>query len=331
MEKQTTRIQTFDVLKAIAIVAVVYTHCLQFMGIGNYWHHPLFKLTYAFHMPLFMLVSGYFANRALHLPFKELIRKKSIQLLLPCLTAGVVVVIVNRLTGMSPKHAGLMEFVSNLWYLKSLFLCFCIGKLAAIGSKGNHRLFIALALLIGMPVHLYHVNFMMPFFVAGAVWSRHPDTIRQHAVKVWIASALAFGVLWPWWDGFYTTYATPLQLVRIHTMEWLGFDNLPAYALRTAIGFAGCGVVISSVYVLEKFGFRLDRISRVGQYTLELYTLHFLFIHTGMLAACSIPYRWGWYELGYCGLATVILFGLCFLLIRWIHRSKWLSLLFFGK
>jgi fucose 4-O-acetylase-like acetyltransferase len=81
MKNQNFRIQTFDVLKAIAILAVVYTHCLQFMGIGHYWHHPIFKLTYAFHMPLFMVISGYFAQRALQLPLKELIQKKSIQLI----------------------------------------------------------------------------------------------------------------------------------------------------------------------------------------------------------------------------------------------------------
>lgn len=331
MEEQTNRIQTFDVLKAIAIIAVVYTHCLQFMGIGNYWHHPLFKLTYAFHMPLFMIISGYFANRALHLPFKELIRKKSIQLLLPCLTAGVVVVVINRLTGMSPKHAGLMEFVTNLWYLKSLFLCFCIAKLAMICCQGRLWFTVGIGILAGMPIHLYHVNFMMPFFMTGMLWSQYPDAIRRNAVTVFIASLLAFGLLWQWWDGFYTTYATPLQFVRIHTMEWLGLGNFPAYTLRTAIGLAGSGVVIGSVYLLEKFGFRFNWMGRVGQYTLELYTLHFLFIHTGVLTACSIPYRWGWYEMGYCIVATVILFGLCFLLIKLIHRSKWLSLLFFGK
>lgn len=331
MDKQKNRIQTFDVLKAIAIIAVVYTHCLQFLGIENYWHHPIFKFTYAFHMPLFMLISGYFANRALQLPFKQLFRKKCVQLILPCLTAGVVVIAVNQLTGWAPKHAGLREFVSNLWYLKSLFLCFCIAKLAWIGSKGKVWSTIGIGILMALPVHLYHVNFMMPFFMLGLAWSKYPEIIRKHVLRIFIISLLAFVILWQWWDGFYTTYATPLQFVRIHTMEWLGFTNFPAYVLRTAIGIVGSGVIISCVYLLEKFGLKFDKMSRMGQYTLELYTLHFLFIHTGIMTACRIAYQEGWYELGYCGLATVILFGICFLLIKLIHCSKWLSLLFFGK
>lgn len=325
------RIQTFDVLKAIAILAVVYTHCLQFMGIGFYWHHPLFKLTYAFHMPLFMVVSGYFASRALQLPMKELIKKKSIQLLLPCITAAIVVIIINRLIGWNPKHAGLREFATNLWYLKSLFACFCIGKLAMMGSRGKTWIAVCLGLLMALPVHLYHVNFMMPFFWLGFLWKKHPDAIRKFAWPVLIVSTLVFGLLWPFWDGQHTTYVTPLQLVKIHQMKWIGFGNLPSYCLRTAIGIAGVGMVASAVCLLEKRGIRFDRLSRMGQYTLELYTLHFLFINTNLMAACSIPYCRGWYEVGYCGLATLLLLLICYLLIRLIYRSRWASLLFFGK
>ena len=331
MKKQALRIQTFDILKAIAILAVVYTHCLQFMGIGFYWHHPIFKFTYAFHMPLFMLVSGYFANRALHLPFKELIKKKSIQLLLPCLTAGVVVIVINRLIGWNPKHAGVMEFVKNLWYLKSLFFCFCIGKIAMTLGKGKTWPTIGIGLLMAFPIHLYHINFMMPFFWMGFLWSKHPEIIRRHAWGILIGSAIAFGLLWSFWDGLHTTYVTPLQLIKIHKMEWMGFGHLLSYCLRTGIGIAGIGIMVGGVLLLEKQGMTFNKLCKVGQYTLELYTLHFLFINTGLMEACSIPYRWGWYEVGYCGVATLLLLAICYILIRLIHRSKWLTLLFFGK
>lgn len=326
-----SRIQTFDVWKAIAILAVVYTHCLQFMGAGFYWHHPLFKLTYSFHMPLFMVVSGYFATRALEMPFGELIKRKCKQLLLPCLTAAVVVIVVNRLIGWNAKHAGISEFVTNLWYLKSLFLCFCIGKLATLIGRGKTWAIVLTGSLLAFPVHIYHVNFMMPFFWMGYLWSKHPDVLRKRAYPLFLGSLVAFGLLWPVWDGLYTTYATPLQLVKIQELRWMGFGNLMPYCLRTAIGIAGIGMVISGVYLLEAKGIYFERLARMGRYTLELYTLHFLFINTNLMAACSIPYHVGWYELGYCVLATVVLLGLCFGLMKLIYRSKWASLLFFGK
>lgn len=328
---KTARIQTFDILKAIAILAVIYTHCLQFMGIGAYWHHPMFKLTYAFHMPLFMVISGFFAYSSLQLPLKELFKKKSVQLLLPCITAAIVVIAINRLIGWNAKHAGLREFVTNLWYLKSLFACFIIGKLASICCKGRTLPTIIIGLLLAFPIHLYHVNFMMPFFWMGYAWRKNPDIIRKHAKGILLASLLIFGLLWPFWDGYYTTYVTPLQLVKIHKMQWMGFGNLLPYCLRTAIGIAGTGIVVSGVYLLERRGFKFKRLSEIGKYTLELYTMHFLFINTGLMAACSIPYHWGWYEVGYCGLATLLLLGMCYGLIKLVHRCRWTSILFFGK
>ena len=331
MRNQNFRIQTFDVLKAIAILAVVYTHCLQFMGIGHYWHHPIFKLTYAFHMPLFMVISGYFAQRALQLPLKELIQKKSIQLILPCITAAIVVILINRLIGWNPKHAGIKEFITNLWYLKSLFLCYIIGKLAVICGRGKTLPTILVGLLLAFPIHIYHINFMMPFFWMGYVWSKHPDVIRKNAWPILWMGLISFGCLWPFWDGFYTTYATPLQLIKIQEMRWMGFGNLLPYLLRMAMGIAGTGIVVSSVYLLERKGIVFNRLSQWGKYTLELYTLHFLFINTNLMAACSIPYVIGWYEVGYCGLTTLLLLFICYGLIKLIHRSRWTSLLFFGK
>lgn len=301
------------------------------MGLDVYWHHPIFKLTYAFHMPLFMVVSGYFAQRTLQLTLKELIKKKSIQLILPCITAAIIVIIVNRLIGWNPKHAGLKEFITNLWYLKSLFLCFLIGKLTVLCSKGKTLSTIIVGLLLAFPIHIYHVNFMMPFFWMGYVWSKHPDIIRKHALAIFLIGMIVFGCLWPFWDGFYTTYVTPLQLVKIQEMQWMGFGNLLPYCLRTGIGLAGIAIVVSGVYLLERQGIQFNRLARLGQYTLELYTLHFLFINTNLTAACSIPYSIGWYEVGYCGVATLLLLLICYGLIKLIHRSRWTSLLFFGK
>ena len=53
------RIESFDILKSIAIFLVVWCHVLQF------WGHHLFDYTfttvvYSFHMPVFMIIAGFF-------------------------------------------------------------------------------------------------------------------------------------------------------------------------------------------------------------------------------------------------------------------------------
>lgn len=54
-----------DFVKAVAIILVIVGHCIQY-GSGNdvlsastFFDDKVFKFIYSFHMPLFMLVSGY--------------------------------------------------------------------------------------------------------------------------------------------------------------------------------------------------------------------------------------------------------------------------------
>lgn len=56
----------YDIVKGIAIVLVVFGHCIQY-GSGEHYENArlfmdewLYKLIYSFHMPLFALISGYF-------------------------------------------------------------------------------------------------------------------------------------------------------------------------------------------------------------------------------------------------------------------------------
>lgn len=54
-----------DYTKAFAILLVVVGHCIQYGSGQNYlkeelfFDNILFKFIYSFHMPLFMLISGY--------------------------------------------------------------------------------------------------------------------------------------------------------------------------------------------------------------------------------------------------------------------------------
>lgn len=56
----------FDVVKGVAILLVIIGHSIQY-GNGEafftnnlFYNNILYKVIYSFHMPLFMLISGYF-------------------------------------------------------------------------------------------------------------------------------------------------------------------------------------------------------------------------------------------------------------------------------
>ena len=54
----TTRFEFVDALRGFAIVFVVIGHTLQY-GAADPDENALFRLIYAFHMPLFMFISGF--------------------------------------------------------------------------------------------------------------------------------------------------------------------------------------------------------------------------------------------------------------------------------
>ena len=62
MDNLTDRRDYFiDFAKGISILLVLWGHCIQYMSAGtvDFFEDNAFKVIYSFHMPLFMLLSGY--------------------------------------------------------------------------------------------------------------------------------------------------------------------------------------------------------------------------------------------------------------------------------
>jgi fucose 4-O-acetylase-like acetyltransferase len=78
---------------------VIWGHAIMHFQ-PDYDQSYIFQTIYSFHMPLFMMVSGYFAASSMSLPAKVFFPKKFRQLLLPCLSWGIVcwLVITSGLT-----------------------------------------------------------------------------------------------------------------------------------------------------------------------------------------------------------------------------------------
>ena len=59
------RNKNIDILKGVLIILVVVGHCIQYGNGSQYinnlsfFDNKIFKIIYSFHMPLFMLISGY--------------------------------------------------------------------------------------------------------------------------------------------------------------------------------------------------------------------------------------------------------------------------------
>lgn len=84
---QTKRIEALDIAKGLAIFLVVWMHCIQYIGNSSF-DNQLYSIVYSFHMPLFLLISGYLFYKSLGKDFRTTIKKRAVRLLVPNLLWG---------------------------------------------------------------------------------------------------------------------------------------------------------------------------------------------------------------------------------------------------
>ena len=125
---------TIDYLKAFAIVLVVLGHSLQY-GLGQpndgIFDNWLMKFIYSFHMPLFMMISGYlFGFSVKKHSFNDNLLGKLKSLLVPIAFWSIPVTFIDIIK-YSPERLNpwdffktyLNEFIGQFWFLWSVLLC----------------------------------------------------------------------------------------------------------------------------------------------------------------------------------------------------------------
>ena len=126
-----TRIKAFDFLKLFAIFLVIWGHAIQYFLSSDYSNELVYRIIYSFHMPLFMMISGYFSVSSMSLSIGQFLKKKIVQLLLPVISWGLVLWIWQLVydciqTKVFATHFDclLQIFICDFWFLKSCFICY---------------------------------------------------------------------------------------------------------------------------------------------------------------------------------------------------------------
>lgn len=205
------RIVWLDFVKLLAIYLVVVGHVVLFMGLDKeYVMHEdsVYVTIYAFHMPLFMTISGFFSHKLIY--GQGDIKRKFMQLIVPSISLGIVCL----LTGIDSL---------NFWYLKSLFLCYVIWSLFFRWFRGRMALgyilmccgaFLLFPLITRIPyLSTYKVDFMLPFFGLGLLLSHYKDFVQRHLGKFLIGSILLFALGLYHWDSSYIWYFSKPQWI----------------------------------------------------------------------------------------------------------------------
>ena len=129
MQSDSKRIAFLDITKCFAIFCVILGHVIQQTFPGDPYHDSwLFQFIYSFHMPLFMVVSGYFMEKAFAMSPLYFLKRRSIQLLLPTLTFSILFILFHNIIYTRFTHKDSINFFAYLsgcwmWFLKYLFIC----------------------------------------------------------------------------------------------------------------------------------------------------------------------------------------------------------------
>lgn len=113
------RLAYFDNIKFVLIFLVVLGHLAECFYDTSHSCKALFNFIYAFHMPLFIFISGYFSKKILN-PKNGFNFNKVLNMFLLCFSSLFVVRILDVILLNKPFNYNFLSFSAASWYLYSL-------------------------------------------------------------------------------------------------------------------------------------------------------------------------------------------------------------------
>ena len=316
------RLAYIDNLKGLLIMLVVLGHCIQ-MICADFSNNIVFRYIYAFHMPLFMALSGYVCCRPD--PEWALLRRRTFQLLVPFLSWALLEAALRG--RLSDFPLTLLYPDRGLWFLYVLFVvtvlhvaCFKLFRLMRLAPEWGVALLVGV--LMGVKVvcrfdylAFPHVAWYFFFYHVGFFMRKYEDKISERSRLVAGLLCLSlFFVLAYWWR-----LAAPPAFMSVACPVAVG----SLYNLSTAL-FACLGFIWVGQKHLKQ---HLPIITKMGWITLGIYAIHQTLLRCmlALIPADIFPSQGA--EVAVC--AVLCLSG-SWLVLEALERSRLLSFLFLG-
>lgn len=291
------RNEYLDFCKGIAIILVIVGHCIEF-GSGKefsdsqlHLYNKIFIFIYSFHMPFFILFSGYLFHHSINKHSTEGLLKSRIETLLIPIVVWNIIYCLIQCRGMSA-----MEFIqyylnsclTNAWFLWAVFINSII--ILIINKLYNDNILIYSVIYIltyfitdDYNLHLY--KYLYPFFLIGYLTNKNMDKIMEKVKKrrfimvyLFIFSAMGYILLLQFWN--YNSYIYTSQYAIWNKPIFL---QITINIYRTFVGFFGSAAMIillkiiftylkGALYWIKNF------IIRIGKFSLGIYMSQAVFL-----------------------------------------------------
>lgn len=326
------RLVWIDILKFLAIFLVLWGHCIQHLTTPDFSSNQVFLFIYSFHMPLFMILSGFFAHKLAERNFREVFVSKFLQLLLPTIVFGIVYWLQSRYLFYQTNKSLMQVLYYNFWFLKSLFVCIIMFHIGLKMSKQWHLGLIVMLILSQLIDFFPHFRFlqlryMFPCFVFGHTIFISKTIYRYYKVITYI-SIVCF-VLLLWHFNEFLLYPD----IEINNISQIGEGKI-IYSLyyKLLIGLTGSLAAMGIIFALSR---KLDsnkiflKFSDFGRYTLAIYILQSFLLESWLryfFNYTMLPSQ-DYFSLLYAPIISAIILALCIIIYHCCDKAK-LSWLF---
>lgn len=336
------RIVIIDILKAFTIILVVLGHCIQYGSGFNYLNNELyfenwlFKIIYSFHMPLFMIISGYLFAHTFNGNGIFTVYKKIKSLVVPMFIWSILLIvktfILSNSIDFSPLNL-LSDYLKSsllrFWFIWAVFWCSCIvilvHKLANDSLIVYFFLFI-ITFVIPDAANMALYKYMYPYFVLGYLYKKY------YADRLKIIYNNSYVII-----GLFTLYAVLLYFFNYDTYIYttghsiLGKNVLCQLRIdfhRYFIGITGSVIMIMLFMKLDGFIKSYKLLTKIGTETMGIYIIS-TFLNTNLI----IPLTFQRLGLNYIVtiLQAISVIFLSLLIIKFINKDRLLRKLMLGK
>ena len=338
---------TLDLAKGFLIILVVLGHSIQY-SLGYNWltsqkffDDVVFKTIYSFHMPLFMLISGYLFYNSNKKDFKSLLVSKLKAIGIPMLSfillynvlQYLLMLIHGNVIGVFEHYFKTIFLGMTMWFLLSLLLnMIAVAILTRLFKKkvllylGMIVLFVV-SLFVPDSIVLSVHKFMFPFFCIGYV-------VRQNEIPLYASSRsnillgllTILSVVAVWWFNKDTyIYTSGFCILGDYTHQFLIDCKRIMIALIVSYTF------MQYVNLLARQGnILVDKVSRIGQMSLFIYGMNIVFTlyYSKLLSVLSINFDFNYLT---PIVLTAIFIPICCWLYKLLEKTKFTRITFLGK
>ncbi|MFE7052762.1 acyltransferase family protein [Streptomyces californicus] len=281
----------FDNVKYLAIVLVAVAHAWEPVMDGSRATRALYMLVYTFHMPAFILISGYF-SRTFDMSAPK-VKRLITGVVVPYVLFETAYSLFKRYADDSPDTAiSLIDPFYLTWFLVALFIW---RVTTPIWLSLRHPMLVALAISvlasvspeIGDDLDLQRVLQFLPFFVLGLLMKpEHFQLFRRREVKLLALPVLAAALLFAYW------IAPRMQLGWLYRANSAQEMDAPWWsgAVMTLAMF-GCALALTIVFLAWVPG-RARWFTVLGAGTICGYLLHGLALKAAVYAGLFDRYTW---------------------------------------